>query len=457
MHILHRHIACSLRIPKVSSVLFAGQMNINSNSNSVDQAIDVDREFLDDFHHLASIGATDGGGVERQAGSAADIAQRRWLEEWLTVRGFQVSYDQIGNQYGLLESAPGEPWVLTGSHMDSQPLGGRYDGAYGVLASAHAADRLRREWKASGHRPARNLAVVNWFNEEGSRFKPSMMGSSVLVGNLGLERALDTADARGESVRAALGAADMLGEAVLDTPGLGASGRGGVGAYAEIHIEQGRRLEDAGVDIGLVEGTWAAHKFELVVTGAQSHTGATVMVDRQDALLGAAMLIAKTREIADRAPHPLHASVSELYVLPNSPVTVAREVRMHFDFRSEHQDVVERGVAELWRHVSDVESQARVTIAQVAEHRWSRRDYVPEGVELARMCTDRLGLSSMPMLTLAGHDSTNMSQYAPTVMLFVPSREGISHNEAEDTGDAEAARGVTVLTEVLRSLVAGRI
>ncbi len=419
--------------------------------------MNVDLEFLSDFHHLAMFGATSGGGVERQAGSPADVEQRRWLEGWLVERGFTVHYDAIGNQYGLLEVDPGAPWVLTGSHMDSQPLAGRYDGAYGVLASAHAADRLRRRWQDSDHRPARNLAVVNWFNEEGSRFKPSMMGSSVFVGNLDLERALETTDPRGTSVRAELGDNHMLGGAVISAPGLGESDRGAVAAYAEIHIEQGRRLEDAAIDIGLVEGTWAAHKFELVVYGAQSHTGAAVMADRQDALLGAAMLITKTREIADQAGLALHASVSEIYVEPNSPVTVAREVRLHFDFRAESQEVVEKGVAELWAHVGVVEDVVRVEVKQVAEHKWSRRDYAPDGVAFARECAERLGLSSVPMLTLAGHDSTNMSEYVPTVMLFVPSTEGISHNEAEQTDDAAAVRGVATLTEVLEGLVDGRI
>jgi N-carbamoyl-L-amino-acid hydrolase len=188
------------------------------------------------------------------------------------------------------------------------------------------------------------------------------------------------------------------------------------------------------------------------VKGAQSHTGATVMADRRDALLGAAMLITRTRELADGAAAPLHASVSELYVEPNSPVTVAREVRMHFDFRSEQQAIVDAGVAELWAYAAEVETRTGVQIIQVAEHRWDRRDYARAGLDLAEECATSLGLSSARLLTLAGHDSTNMSQYVPTVMLFVPSREGISHNEAEDTGDIDAVQGVRMLTAVLRRL-----
>ena len=165
-----------------------------------------DRAFLTDFRTLSTFGATPGGGVERQAGTAADIAQRRWFERWLQDRGFCVQYDEIGNQYGLLRLREGAPWVLTGSHLDSQPLAGRFDGAYGVLASAHAADRLRQQWASTRVTPAFNIAVVNWFNEEGSRFKPSMMGSAVFTGKLSLDQALSTADPTGmtvEAVRAA--------------------------------------------------------------------------------------------------------------------------------------------------------------------------------------------------------------------------------------------------------------
>lgn len=417
-----------------------------------------DESLLADFHYLATIGATAGGGVERQAGSAADIEQREWFAGWLARRGFSVQYDQIGNQYGLLNLAPGQPWVVTGSHLDSQPLAGRFDGAYGVMASAHAADRLRREWAATASAPRYNIAVVNWFNEEGSRFKPSMMGSSVFVGSLSLEQALETADSRGgDTVRQALEPAGMLGGPVLRTPGLGDSDQGPVASCVEIHIEQGRRLEDSGVDIGIVEGTWAAHKFELVVRGAQSHSGATVMADRRDALLGAAMLITRTRSIADRAPSPLHASVNELYVEPNSPVTVAREVRLHCDFRSEQQDVVDVGVAKLWAYAASLEATIGIEVSQVAEHRWYRRDYIEAGLGLAEGCAASLGLSSRRLLTLAGHDSTNLSQHVPTVMLFVPSRDGVSHNEAEDTRDVDAVQGVRMLTAVLRRLADGAL
>ena len=163
---------------------------------------------------MSEFGATANGGVERQAASVPDGQQRQWLTGLLEARGFTVKFDRAGNQWGLYEAVPGAPFVVVGSHMDSQPTAGRYDGAYGVLAAAHAAFRLVEQWAAAGPagQPRFNIAVVNWFNEEGSRFKPSMMGSSVYTGKLELETALATTDAAGVSVRDALDAIGCRGE-----------------------------------------------------------------------------------------------------------------------------------------------------------------------------------------------------------------------------------------------------
>src|SRR5690606_6928692 len=238
---------------------------------------------------------------------------------------FTVQRDAIGNQFGLLELVPGAPYVLTGSHMDSQPTAGRFDGAYGVMAAAHACFRVAEELRAHPSKARFNLAVVNWFNEEGSRFKPSMMGSSVFTGKMPLMDALATPDPRGTTVKDAL---DAIGE------------RGGfegpdVASYAEIHVQQGRSMEEDGVTIGLVNATWGARKFEFKITGEQAHSGSTLMSDRRDALLGAARLIVAARELVDEfEPGALHTACGEINVYPNSPVVVASEVQLLFDLRS---------------------------------------------------------------------------------------------------------------------------
>ncbi|ADG99342.1 amidase, hydantoinase/carbamoylase family [Segniliparus rotundus DSM 44985] len=408
-----------------------------------------DQAFLDDFATLSTFGATPGKGVDRQAATAADGEQRHWFANWLEQRGFTVRYDKIGNQFGLLEVVPGAPYVLVGSHLDSQPLGGRFDGAYGVLAGAHAAWRLKQRWQAGAAAPKHNLAVVNWFNEEGCRFRPSLMGSGVLTGKFDLEATLAITDEAGITVAQALadiGTIDPDGEAPA------------AAAYAEIHIEQGPELERDGLAIGVVDATWAAKKFELVVRGEQSHTGSTPMEFRHDALLGAALVIAAVRDQADQhADVPLHACVSYLTLEPNSPVTTAREVRLHVDSRCADERVLEQAKADLFASFREIEERARVKIEQVAAHEWGNLAYQSEGVKLALDVADQLHLPRRTIMTVAGHDSTNMKDLVPTVMLFVPSVGGVSHNEREHTEDHDLLAGLGVLTEVVGRLAAGEL
>ncbi|MDJ0441495.1 M20 family metallo-hydrolase [Rhodococcus qingshengii] len=414
-----------------------------ANSKDID-----DQLVLQDFATLSQFGATAGGGVDRQAASVADGQQRRWFADWLQDRGFRVEFDRVGNQFGLLEVVPGAPYVLTGSHLDSQPLGGRYDGAYGVLASAHAAHRVAKRWAESGETPKYNLAVVNWFNEEGCRFKPSMMGSSVYTGKMELETALSSFDRGGITVRDALNEIECVGS--FDGPT--------AAAYAEIHIEQGRSLENDGITIGLVDSTWAAHKYQLVVHGAQSHTGSTIMADRRDALLGASMLVLAARELADDfASAPLHTSVSQMNIEPNSPVVVAREVGLHLDLRSPNQETLDLADQRLSARFEEIEKRAQVKIEKVTAHSWGVANFHPDGVKLSMNLADSLGLSHREIMTVAGHDSVNMKDVVPTVMLFVPSVDGISHNEGEFTQDSDVCAGVDLLTETLDRLAHGAL
>ena len=405
----------------------------------------LDQELLDDFETMSAFGATPAGGVDREAMTAPDVEQRNWLGGWLAERGFSVSADRIGNQFGTFEWTPGAPYVLLGSHMDSQPLGGKFDGAYGVLAAAEAAWRIKRKFEETGHTPKYNIAVVNWFNEEGSRFEPSMMGSSVYTGKLDADVALKTADLSGITVADALEAGGYLG-----------SGEGPqAAAYAEIHIEQGRILDNEGVAIGLVEATWAAKKYHFIVHGEQAHTGSTIISDRHDALLGGAHLVVLAREVADE--FGIHTSVGQLIVLPNSPVVVPREVRLHMDLRSPDTDLLEQANARLLERIAEIEKLAEVTIEQDTAHAWGLLPYDERGVVLAREVAEELGLSHRNIMTVAGHDSTNMKDVVPSVMLFVPSVDGISHNEGEYTKPEDMAAGVNLFTRVVERLLDGKL
>ncbi|GAA1345899.1 M20 family metallo-hydrolase [Arthrobacter roseus] len=403
--------------------------------------------FLSDFRSMSAIGATAGGGVDRQAGTIADGQTRHWFRGLVEGHGFEVHYDDVGNQFALLETVPGAPYIAVGSHLDSQPLGGRFDGAYGVLAGAHAALRLRDLLNSGGAEPAFNIVVINWFNEEGCRFKPSMMGSSVFTGKIPAQQALETTDPNGVTVETALNALGTRGDYRLD-----------VAAYLEIHIEQGRSLEDNGLSIGLVESTWGANKYEFIVHGEQAHTGATVIADRHDALLGAAELVVAARDIAHQfstEEHMVITSCGEFTVFPNSPVVVASRVNLLVDLRSTDPEVLAAADAELHRRVAAIEASANVRIERGAEHIWAAKAYDEAGMTLAAASADALGLSHGVVRTLAGHDSTNMKDMVPTIMLFVPSVDGISHNERELTSDEDMLAGVDLLTELLGRVVQG--
>ncbi|MBZ8177675.1 hydantoinase/carbamoylase family amidase [Corynebacterium sp. 3HC-13] len=400
--------------------------------------------FFSDFAAMSQFGATPGGGIDRQAATDADAEVRRWFHQWLEAHHFQVEYDPIGNQFGLLEFYPGAPYVLCGSHLDSQPLAGKFDGSYGVLAAASAASLLGYQASMEALHPKYNLAVVNWFNEEGSRFSPSMMGSGVYCSKLSLDEAQASTDDRGTSVDAELTAHGFKGKFTFPTPI----------SYAEIHVEQGRNLENLGKQIGLVTETWGARKFTVRVIGEQAHTGSTLIADRKDALFGAALVITEVRRLAERCQKELlQASVSHIEVLPNSPVTISRETTINVDLRSPSSEALDWAVLALEKILDNVEKEASVRVEKNLTHSWELSPYCAEGINLTQHIAEEMGISYAKVQTVAGHDSTNLKDLCPTVMLFVPSVEGISHNEREFTKPDDLLAGRDFLVEVLSTLV----
>lgn len=404
--------------------------------------------FLSDFHHVATIGATSNNGVDRQAATPEDARTRDWFAAWVEDVGWDLRIDGIGNMFALLEWTPGAPYVLIGSHLDSQPLGGRFDGAYGVIAALHAARRLEAEIQAGADRPRFNLAVVNWFNEEGGRFAPSIMGSSVYAGLLDRQSMLEVTDLQGTTVRQALEGIGYLGTSEAPE----------AAAYAEIHIEQGRILEREGISIGLVDSSWYTQKLDIEVLGEQSHTGATAMADRHDALVAASKIILMVHDVTKEfAEEAIVSSVGQLTLEPNSPIVVARRVHLIADLRSGDPEIVKAARAKL---LKDIDALAREHDVKVNVQDFDIRPIrtFPEaGLELAGRVAADLGLSSRRIQTMAGHDSVAMNTVAPSVMLFIPSVDGVSHCEREFTTDADMAAGVDMLTGVARGLVAGAL
>jgi N-carbamoyl-L-amino-acid hydrolase len=317
-----------------------------------------------------------------------------------------------------------------------------------VLAGLHAAARIEAKVRAGGELPPFNLAVVNWFNEEGARFAPSIMGSSVFAGIMDEESMLDVTDPDGISVREALAGIGFLGSDERPVPA----------GYAEIHIEQGRILEREGLTLGAVDRSWYTQKLDIEVLGEQSHTGATAMADRHDALVAASKIILMvnevTREFEDEA---LVSSVGQLFVEPNSPIVVARRVHMVADLRSGDPEIVRGARARLLR---DIEALAREHDIHINVTDFDIRGirYFPqEGIELTEKVAADLGLGVRRIQTMAGHDSVAMNTIVPSVMMFIPSVDGVSHCEREFTSDEDMVAGVDALTEVAFQLVHGAL
>ncbi len=392
---------------------------------------------------LDAVGATPAGGVHRPACTAADGAARDLLQTWMRDAGMQVAIDPIGNMAGLLELAgPGAPVVMAGSHLDSQPQGGRFDGALGVAAACAAALDLQDQVRAGLLRPCCNVAVVNWTNEEGARFQPSLLGSGVHAGTLGLQEALACADGDGVCIGAALRDIGYAGTGVLPH----------ASAYVELHVECGRVLDDAGERLGVFTRYWGAAKQRVAFIGEAAHTGPTPMPLRRDALLGAARLVCAVRAMADAAPGLLHSSVGRIEVRPNSPNVVPAEAVTFVELRSPEPGVLTWAEAELARQVAVAAEGAGLRADAGPVDRRPAGAFDAGLAAMAEAEAAAMGYALRRLDTVAGHDAVSMAGLCPSVMLVVPSVGGLCHNPAEFTHPADVALGAELLTRLLGRL-----
>lgn len=396
------------------------------------------------FDDLSAIGRTPGGGVTRLAASREDGMARDYLCDWLRREGFRVRVDRVGNIYGLLElAAPGAPLILTGSHLDSQPLGGRFDGACGVVASCEAVRSVRAFGQARWRRFARNLGIAAWTNEEGTRFQPSTLGSSVFAGVYGMAAALSQADGDGVTLEQALANIGYLG---TDDP------PSGLESYLELHIEQGRCLEDGACTIGVVEGNWGTVKYVADIRGDAAHTGPTPMNERRDALLAAARLIVLCRALSDETDGQLVTSVGRLDITPNSTNIVAGHVRLFAEFRA--LDAARLADAcERFEAAAAQLSSPGVTINPRRATERAPGSFDPALRDLVEAVARVHGYRTMRLHTIAGHDAVPLRAVCPSGMIFVPSINGVSHTEHELTHPEDMQAGATVLASALYALV----
>jgi N-carbamoyl-L-amino-acid hydrolase len=408
----------------------------------------VDRSALaSSFHQMFQMSAsfgTMGKGVSRVACSPEDGAVRDWFVSWLKTHDFQVIIDPIGNIFGLLEFAGSDaPLVLTGSHLDSQPNGGRFDGAYGVIASAQAALAIKHQVAAGRLIPKRNLCVVNWTNEEGARFQPSLLGSSVYAGLTNIADALSVTDGDGISVGSAL---EKIGYAGSGTPPR-------ADKYIELHIECGPELEATSNRIGVTQKWWGAIKLQVSVQGEQAHTGPTPMHKRKDALYAAGLLIAGVRELADRdnadGIERLYTSVGRIEVEPNSPNVVPSAAKLFIELRSYEPEVLQNAERKFKVLLQQVEETTNlpITINDISTRNAGKFDAAL--ATLAWEAAQSNNYATLAVATVAGHDAIALAHICQSVLVVTPSVGGICHHEDEFTSDTDLEAGLFVLTDML--------
>jgi N-carbamoyl-L-amino-acid hydrolase len=391
---------------------------------------------------LARLGATPKGGVCRLALTELDGHARRWFVREAEALGCTLRIDAIGNLFARREgTVPGLPAVGTGSHLDTQPTGGRFDGCYGVLAGLEVLHTLND----AGVRTRAPLEVCVWTNEEGSRFVPVMMGSGVHAGAFTLAHALAARDREGVSVAEALAAIGFAGAA----PAAVADGAARFGAYFEAHIEQGPVLEDAGDVIGVVSGALGQRWYDVTVHGLEAHAGPTPMDLRRDAMQAAAGLIQRVDGIARaEAPHA-RGTVGQLMVHPNSRNTIPGRVLFTVDFRHETENGLARMEAALREAVAVVQGEGRVRIDVQPVVHFPPAPFDAALVAAVRRGAAALGLPHRDIVSGAGHDAVYVARTAPTAMIFVPCKDGISHNEVEDADPAHLEAGANVLLRAM--------
>jgi N-carbamoyl-L-amino-acid hydrolase len=392
------------------------------------------RRLWESLTETAAIGGTAKGGIRRLTLSDEDRRVRDWLKAQVQALGCRLVVDEVGNMFA---ERPGRrddiPPIAMGSHLDTQPTGGKFDGVLGVLAGLEVLRTLH----GLGYETNAPLMLVNWTNEEGSRFAPAMLGSGVHAGVLDRAYADSREDRQGVTFATALEQIGYRGEAQ--------AGAVRFSAMFELHIEQGPILEAEGKAIGVVQGVQGMRWFDVELTGCEAHTGSTPMTMRRNALLGAARLVEEVDAIAHAHAPAAVGTVGLIEASPNSRNVIPGHVFLTVDVRHPEDTVLDRMEAKLRDAVPRVAASLGLTaeLARVSNSAPVRFD--PDCIAAVRAGAERAGATTRDMVSGAGHDAVHTARIAPTTMIFVPCAGGLSHNEAESTTPEECATGAQVL------------
>ncbi len=387
---------------------------------------------------LAQIGATAKGGVKRLALTELDKQGRDLVVGWAKQAGLSVTVDKIGNVFMRREGTnPALPPIVSGSHIDTQPTGGKFDGNYGVLAALEVV-RTLNDHNIQTEAP---IEVAFWTNEEGSRFVPVMMGSGVFCGAFTLETAYAAVDTEGKSVKDELTRIGYLGEQVPgDHP---------IGAYFEAHIEQGPVLEDADKVIGVVPAVMGLSWYDCVITGMEAHAGPTPMHLRKDALQVATKIMQEVVNIGNRYPPYGRGTVGMVQVFPNSRNVIPGEVKFSIDLRNINDELLDKMHSEILAFAEKTSQETGLKIHTERVSYYPPCPFHPECVGAVRNATAKLGYTTMDVVSGAGHDAIYAARLAAAGMIFVPCKDGISHNEIEDARADHLEAGCNVLLHAM--------
>jgi N-carbamoyl-L-amino-acid hydrolase len=399
------------------------------------QNLQVDPQRLwDTLMETAQIGATPKGGICRLTLTDLDREVRNWFKAQCEALGCTVSVDKVGNMFARRPGRnPDLAPIAMGSHLDTQPTGGKFDGTLGVLGALEAMRTLH----GAGYETNAPIEIVNWTNEEGSRFAPAMLASGVFAGVFTSDFAYARLDRDGKSFGEELERIGYKGEERV--------GARKFAAMFELHIEQGPILENEGRMIGIVQGVQGMRWYEVTVTGQESHTGATPMRLRKNALLGAARMIERIDAIArEHAPDAV-GSVGLIENKPNSRNVIPGEVFFTVDFRHPDDKVLDAMETKFRAAFAEILPPMQLTYHETRIWNSPAVKFAPELIECVRIGSEKAGFDSRDVISGAGHDAAYVARVAPTTMIFVPCLGGISHNEAESTSFDECAAGAQVL------------
>ena len=390
---------------------------------------------------MAEIGGTNKGGCNRQALTALDKQGRDLFVTWCKQLGCEILIDEIGNIFARRDGSNNDlPAVITGSHLDTQPTGGKFDGVYGVLAGLEVLRTLNDNNIETDH----PIEVVVWTNEEGARFPPACMGSGVWSGNFDLKSTYQTTDKSGLCVGDELEKIGYKG-ALLAKPRA-------IKAAFEAHIEQGPILEKQEKQIGIVTGIQGLRWYELTLHGKPCHAGPTPMEDRIDPVQAMITILQTCYDLAAENGPWGRATIGDIQALPGSPNTVPESLKILIDLRHPNTEVIEDMAEKFTAKVASICSAMSVKYDLIEAWRMEVTNFDPICVDAVENAVNNLGYSSMKMVSGAGHDSLYVSEKVPTSMIFVPCEDGLSHNEAENADINDLAAGANVLLHSMLKL-----